>query len=60
MIELGFVAAIVSAFTFVWLVIHSVAAMRWPETTKEFPQTQVAYRDANSRSQALSASEAYE
>jgi len=60
MIEMGFLAAIVSAFTFVWLIVHIVATVRWPETKSTFPQTQVAYRETSSNSQAFSSSEAYE
>jgi cytoskeletal protein RodZ len=60
MIEMGFIAAIASVFTFVWIIVHIVATIRWPETTSEFPQTQVAYRETSSSSQAFSTGEAYE
>jgi hypothetical protein len=43
--ELAFLSAIVGTFTFFWLIIHCVAAVRWPETKD-------AYRDT--KSQALS------
>jgi hypothetical protein len=39
--ELAFLAAIVSAFTFVWLVIHCIAEYRWPQSPS--PQTNNAY-----------------
>jgi ABC-type branched-subunit amino acid transport system permease subunit len=44
--ELAFLAAIVSAFTFVWLVIHCIAEYRWPQSPS--PQTNNAYRESSS------------
>jgi hypothetical protein len=32
--ELAFLSAIVGTFTFLWMIIHCIAAIRWPETKK--------------------------
>jgi hypothetical protein len=47
--ELAFVSTIVGAFTFVWLIIHCVAATRWPETKATSQERQDVYREAGSR-----------
>ena len=44
--ELAFLAAIVTAFTFVWLVIHCIAEFRWPQSTS--PRSKHAYRKSSS------------
>jgi hypothetical protein len=60
MLELGFVSAIVGSFTCVWMIIHSVAAIRWPETKSASSATQIVYRDVSSGSQTFSTSEVCE